>query len=358
VVSNFRVARLEESSVFNLYLQREEIWLDPPYQRAADIWPLEKKQLLIDSLLNGFDIPKFYFHDFFPGASPEDENHRFAIIDGKQRLSTIWSYIDGQFALGDSIELLNTPEVDVRGLTYSELELQHPRLKAAFDSRHLSVVTIQAQDPELIEEMFSRLNEAVPLSAAEKRNALRGPIPPAIRSLSVHPFFTRSVPFNNSRYRHFDAACKFLYLVEQGEVVDLKKVYLDDFVIRFRDGGLTAEASDLRASVEGILDRMTSVFTQHDPLLQQIGMMTLYFILYAGLEEASWGPDVSRSELAAFEQARLVNRRTAEADVREASYTLLEFDRYAQSPNDGVALDFRSRVLTTWLSERRNASGD
>ncbi len=345
----FRIARLEESSVFSLYLNRDAIWLDPPYQRMADIWPLEKKQLLIDSLLNGFDVPKFYFHDFYPGKSVDAKEVRFAIIDGKQRLGAIWDFIDGKYALSDDIELLNSPEIDVRGLTYGELGASFPKLKATLDSRQLVVVTILAEEVELIEEMFSRLNEAVPLSAAEKRNAFGGPIPAEIRSLVKHPFFVEDLPFPNTRYRHFDLACKFLYLVDEHEIVDLKKVRLDEFVKGFRNR-TAEEATTTAKKVAAILDNMASSFTETDQLLGQVGMTTLLFILYAGIEIETGPVAVPRSRLSAFEYARKKNREIAEDDVAKANYALLEFDRYSQSPNDELALRYRCKVLLDWLA--------
>jgi hypothetical protein len=347
----FRVSRLDDSSVFGLYLGRDEIWLDPPYQRMADIWPLEKKQLLIDSLLNGFDVPKFYFHDFYPGESVDGREVRFAIIDGKQRLSAIWDFIDGKLPLSKDIELLNQPGVDVRGLTYGELGAEFPRLKATLDARHLTVITIQTNDVELIEEMFSRLNEAVPLSAAEKRNAFRGPIPPIVRELSQHEFFAQCLPFSNSRYRYFDVACKFLYLAGQKRIVDLKKIRLDEFVIDFRDNHTDADAKKLESEVISTIARMAKVFVEHDPLLRQAGMVTLLFLLYAGIGQPTAGPDVTRSQLEAFDAARLKNRALAEEEETSANYELLEFDRYAQSPNDALALKFRYDVLTQWLAK-------
>jgi len=346
----FRVSRLQDSSVFSLYLTRDEIWLDPPYQRLADIWPLEKKQLLIDSLLNGFDIPKFYFHDFYPGKLIDNEEFRFAIIDGKQRLSAVWDFIDGKFPLSNDIELINQPDTNVRNLTYGELGAEFPRLKATLDSRNLTVVTIQTPELELIEEMFSRLNEAVPLNAAEKRNALRGPIPHVIRALSEHRFFKEALPFGNSRYRHFDIACKFLYLADEQKIVDLKKIRLDEFVIDFRDNRTKEEAETLGDQVVTLLDSMAQALVDRDPLLNQIGMVTLYFLLYAGIEAPEQSFELSRSLLVAFEQARLDNRAIAEQDVAKASYELLEFDRYAQSPNDAIALRFRHQVLCAWLA--------
>lgn len=350
---NYQIKRLDDATVFNLYLDRDELWLNPPYQRAADIWPREKKQLLIDSILNGFDIPKFYLHDFYPGKSINGKNYRYAIIDGKQRLDSLWGFIDGEFPLSADIELVNQPDLDVRGLTYSELGSEFPKIKSRFDSRALSVVTIQADDTELIEEMFSRLNEAVPLSAAEKRNALRGPIPPVIRRLAGHRFFKQRVPFSNSRYRHFDLICKFLLLSHRDAIVDLKKTYLDDFVITFRDKELKAEAKRLEKSVKGVLDRMADVFVDSDELLRPISMVTLDFLLYASIDSPTWTRKVSRSHLERFNDARRHNRIVAEEEVAKANYDLLEFDRLAQSPNDAVALEYRFRVLRRWLSRRK-----
>lgn len=352
---SYRIARKEDATVYNLFLEKDELWLDPPYQRAADIWPLWKKQLLIDSILNGFDIPKFYFHDLYPEISGTGNVYRYAIIDGKQRLDAIWGFIENQFALSEDIELVNQPEVDIRGLTYSELAEEHPRLKAKFDSRSLAVVTIQAKDTELIEEMFSRLNEAVPLSAAEKRNALRGPLPPIIRSIAEHRFFTKNLPFSNSRYRHYDLACKFLLIEHEGKIIDLKKGYLDDFVVHFRDHGLGDDAERVEKGVKTVLNRLAKQFVADDELLRQVGTVTLYFVLYADLENDGWSKDVSRTQLQKFNTARARNRSLAEGETAKANYELLEFDRLAQSPNDAVALGYRFRVLRDWLSRRKPA---
>ena len=45
------------------YLWRSAIQEKPPYQRESSVWSLEKQQLFIDSLLNGYDVPKIYLHD-------------------------------------------------------------------------------------------------------------------------------------------------------------------------------------------------------------------------------------------------------------------------------------------------------
>ena len=63
-MTDFRCSELGDSTVMMMFLEKDKIFLDPPYQRSGDIWNLYKKQLLIDSLINGFDIPKLYLHEY------------------------------------------------------------------------------------------------------------------------------------------------------------------------------------------------------------------------------------------------------------------------------------------------------
>ena len=49
--------------------------------------------------------------------------------------------------------------------------------------------SIETNENDLIEELFSRLNEAVPLNAPEKRNAFGGVVAKSIRDLAKHSFF-------------------------------------------------------------------------------------------------------------------------------------------------------------------------
>lgn len=345
----FRLANLQQSSILSLYSQREYIQLDPAYQRLGDIWTLEKKQLLIDSILNGFDMPKIYFHEFNPPKSIEGSFYHYAIIDGKQRLGAIWDFIDGGFALADDFEFLHDRDTDMRGLSYNELANKYPLMKALFDAVSLPVISIQTNEIELIEEMFSRLNEAVPLNAAEKRNAFGGPMPTAIRQLARTRFFADNLPFPNSRYRHYDLAAKFLYLDFSDELVDLKKVRLDQFVKDFRAKG-QEEVQSLLQNSTSVTNKMSNLFVSNDPLLRSVGTDVLYYWLFRTAINEEWSERLSRQSFLYFEDTRDENRRLAEEDLSQANYELIEYDRLAQSPNDGVALRFRFEVLYKLMS--------
>jgi hypothetical protein len=352
-MSDFRLGTVPSSSVLNVYSLRDQIWFDPPYQRMSDVWTPDKRQILIDSILNGYDIPKLYFHEFYPTKTIAGKKYKYAIVDGKQRLISICSFIEGSFALADDMDFIADPAIKPGNLTYAELAREYPMLKTRFDGFVLPIVTILTDDIELIEDMFSRLNEAVPLNAAEKRNALGGPIPPEIRSLAKNRFFIKKLPFSNARYRHFELATKFLYITEKKQLPDTKKVYLDEFVRFYREKRDNAGARRLAKKTRAVLEKITAVFVDNDNLLRSLGTVVLYYYLFLDAMASHWELQINRSDFEKFERIRKTNHDIAEANVEKANYQLLEYDRLMQSPNDSLALRYRYAVLRQYVGPKK-----
>jgi hypothetical protein len=343
-MSSFGLTTLRNNSVWALYRLRGKLDINPDYQRESDIWNSDKKQLLVDTILNRFDVPKIYLHKFPTPIEKNNITYEYAVIDGKQRLTTLWGFIDNQFSLSDDFDYLGDPSVTAKGMKYADLAKSYPEIKQDFDAFSLDVVVIETDDIEIIEDLFSRLNEAVPLNAAEKRNALPGAFPRAIRKLAQHALFSSKLPFSNTRYRHYDLIAKMLMSEYRDAVVDTKKAYLDRF---FRD---TAKIKQVDADVviqrlERHLDAMAQVFVVNDSLLQSVGMVMLYYHLFRIGIPNGLHTLIDRAKLLAFNKQRAENKELAQADIAKASYDLIEFDRFSQSPNDGIAMRFRLRVV-------------
>lgn len=349
-MSEFSVFNLPQGAIQYLYSLRDTIWLDPPYQRVGDIWTRDKKQLLVDSVINGFDIPKLYFHELMTPRKINGVIQRYAIIDGKQRLGALWGFMDGTFALSDNFEYLHDPEIEASGLSYQSLGQKYPHLKSRFDATSLAVVAVRTDDIELIEDMFSRLNEAVPLNAPEKRNAFGGPLPSTIRELSGHQLFATRLPFTDRRFRHRDLATKFLMVESEDEIVDTKKGYLDDFVKQWADEKRTKlEAHALKEKVEVHLDRMSRVFREQDELLRSVGMCMIIYHYFRFMKKIKKIGLINRNHFVDFENARYDNRQIAEVNWAQADYKLLEFDKYVQTPNDAYATMIRLSILVEYM---------
>ena len=355
-MTTFTLGNYPKSSILLVYAERDKINISPDYQRIGGVWSINKRQLLIDSLINGFDVPKFYFHKV--SGQTARNRYQYAIVDGQQRLHAIWDFIDDELPIAKDFSFLADESVDMVGLKYSEIARRYPLIKARFDATLLDIVTIETDDMEAIEDLFSRLNEAVPLNAPEKRNALGGPLPAEIANLSRHSFFTKHVPFPNGRYRHRDLATKFLFVEHVGGLTNTKKADLDSFVRNFKKRreagdprGALLEVDSLFSRADSTLSLMGSVFLDRDPLLRQVGMITLYYHLFRGFR-AKRETDIDRDMLQKFEELRMANRKVAE-DTDEADSQvdadLLEFDTHSQTPNDAYALRIRLDILLRLL---------
>lgn len=145
---------------------KSRINVDAEFQRGT-VWTRPQQALLIDSILRGFDIPKLYFRKL-----PDGRPHLFDVIDGKQRLMAIWSFLNDELPLrraGDPFDGLG----DVAGKTWSQLPAE---AKDRLQFASLTVSKLEDASEEQVRELFLRLQEGEPLRASEKRNAIKGPV--------------------------------------------------------------------------------------------------------------------------------------------------------------------------------------
>jgi len=339
---------IDHSTVFSVYSEKDEIKIDPDYQRNGDVWTLEKKQLLIDSIINRYDIPKIYFHKY-EKADARASGFNYAVIDGRQRLEAIWQFIDGEFALKDDFVYLRDTDVQIGGLTYNDLSSKYPKIKNKFDSTSLPIVAIETDDLELIEEMFSRLNEASPLNAAEKRNAYGGYMVAAINKLSGRKFFKDKVKFSNKRYQYKEVAVRILFLQncleKENRLYDTKKVYLDKFVKDYKKSD-KAYVDKILSACNSILLSLEKIFIDQDPLLASQSAVPIYYLAYQNLLQKNPKFNFTREKLVKFNSDRIKNRIVASEDITNADFELLEFDRMSQQgTNDASSIRDRVAIL-------------
>ena len=372
-----------EVPITELFALREQIDLDPPYQRQGDVWRLAERRLLIDSILNRFDIPKIYFHRFSePRPNDDAEPLVAAVIDGKQRLQAIWQFMDGRLRLDRDFVLLEDESVDAARMSFAEMTHEYPQLRAEMLATTLTVVDVWTEDEELLEDMFTRLNTAATLNAAEKRNALGGAMPPILRQLARHDFFTSRVNFDTTRYADRDMAAKFVAISSSGSFASTKKNDLDSLVLSYRPRRRFSTASarrsslqawrsekrsaergarELRRTVSEVLDRMAAYFGKEDTLLTRKGDVLLFYHLFRLLGDRQPPRGFTRSRIASFfediagvrtKQARLAEGGRGTLSRREQ--LLAEFLRHSQSLNDGYAQLSRYQVMATDFEGEHN----
>ncbi len=353
-MDTIKIYPMQHSTILRLNSEKEVINTSPDYQRMGDIWTTENKQLLIDSILNDYDIPKLYLHLLTPKQKKESGlEYDYAIIDGRQRLEAIWSFIEGELRLADDFDYLVDKTVKAGGFTYSDLAKKYPKLKIRFDSFILPIIIVETEDLDLIEDMFSRLNEAVPLNAAEKRNAIGGQMAETIRRVSSHKFFQKHVKFSNNRYQYREVTAKVLYLeyslLTHKKITDTKKPFLDHMVRVYKENQ-ELKANELEKTAIGIFDLMSSVFALKDPLLSSQSPITVYYLLFKDTQQEKSLTKISRPKLLSFIKILQDNRIQAEKDITQANFDYLEYDRMSQQgTNDAASIKERVRILKEYI---------
>src|SRR5580698_5625589 len=81
---------ISEKRAIDKIFRRRDRYDIPDWQRG-EVWNREKKQRLIDSILRGWKVPKFYF--------VEVSTENYLVEDGQQRLTAIWEFFSNDLPL-------------------------------------------------------------------------------------------------------------------------------------------------------------------------------------------------------------------------------------------------------------------
>lgn len=154
--TNTRVFSIND---FLSWYDKGELDLSPKYQRKSYLWTLSTKSYFIDTLLRGMPIPPVYIRSITDVAARKTTRE---VIDGQQRLSTIFAFLNDEFTLSESIK-------DFGGKKYSDLGVEE---KSDFLEKELAVEMVLTNNESEIADIFVRINSSnYPLNAQELRNA-------------------------------------------------------------------------------------------------------------------------------------------------------------------------------------------
>lgn len=121
-----------------------------PYFQRGYVWDKTKASRLIESIILGVPIPVIY--------TAEEQDGTQIVIDGQQRLKSIFGFIDGKFPKNEKDFTLSGLKMlpDYNGYTFKELEKSE---KNIINNYNLSLITItKDSDKDIRFEIFKRLN--------------------------------------------------------------------------------------------------------------------------------------------------------------------------------------------------------
>lgn len=230
---------LSEKRAIDKIFRRRDRYDIPDWQRS-EVWNRAKKQRLIDSILRGWKLPKFYFI--------EQVGEDYLVEDGQQRLNAIWEFFSNELPLSTE------SSAQFKGRYYRDL----PRpIADGFDDFEIDYDVISGATDAELKEFFQRLQEGMPLTSSEKLNAVPSKLTDFCRSVAHHSFFTKTVAIPNTRYAHFDILTKVAAIEIEGLDAGLR---LDDIRDVFEAQSTFAPTSAIGKRIKSALDFLHNAF--------------------------------------------------------------------------------------------------
>ncbi len=347
----FTIRNFETKTLSWWHNQKEKLDFNPPYQRKGKLWSTKDKTFLIDSILNGFDLPKIYIADFtFVESKLNKSKKPYAIIDGKQRFEAIFDFFEGKIALDPDFNYYKNKNINIGGMSYQDLKTNYPEIASEFENYNLSVISIITDEDSKINELFVRLNKSKALTGAELRNAMEGIVPNLIREITEHGFFREKIKFTTNRGQDNNTAAKLLLTEFRGKLVDTKKVQLDRFV----NEAVDAESDNFESAalkVKSILDNMYTSFLDKDNLLKSSGLIPVYYMLFKEFSNST----TLRTFLYTFDiERKKAIKLSKEGSTVDVDY--LKFENFTKSMNDQGSLKGCYDILEKKLKENLNSN--
>jgi len=158
----------------------DAIDLDPKFQRRLR-WDQKRQSRLIESFLMNVPVPPIFLN--------EDDYGKFSVIDGKQRLNAISTFLNNNLEL-QGLEVFS----DINGSRFSDLPT---KLRNIIRTRPTvrAVIILRQSDSDIKNEVFHRLNTGgARLNPQEIRNnAYHGKLNNMIMHLSESKEFHRAL---------------------------------------------------------------------------------------------------------------------------------------------------------------------
>lgn len=253
---SWKVERLEK-----MY-KTKKLNFDLVIQRKDNIWDGKRKSTLIQSVMSGYPIPNVF-------ATKEDNTLNF--LDGKQRLSSIFDYMEDGYPLHPKTKPVNG--VEVVGLRFSELPED---LQKNIREYEIDVVRIEEISQNEMEELFYRLNNGMPLRQIETTRAILGSKTlKFVESIANMNFFAQkaNIPSGaRKRYVDQELVLQILAMIHNSDT-GFSGRELQVFVENLREIEIQ---ESLRAKMENACHYLNEAFPKKEKFLKKLHVPMLF----------------------------------------------------------------------------------
>ena len=274
----------------SMHDSKETLNFDHPIQRQSAQWTNLQQSLLVHSILANYPVPAVYVEKT-DSAETDDKGkaiYKYSVLDGKQRMTTVFSFINGEYALNEE-----TPAAEIEGETYTlagrtfeelDEDVRQELLRFKF-----SIFAFEDATDDEIEEIFFRLNNSTPLSKPQKARPLMGTENARfINQILTGSFFTEKCNFSKLQLRKSDDMCTLLQsmmlLDHKYNNYEYASISADE-VMKYSaaiKGNYSEEQKDLLLE---IIDYLDDAFDEKEKLLKKINVPMVVIMADIAIKE-------------------------------------------------------------------------
>lgn len=291
----------------SMYDEKETLSFNHPIQRQSAQWDNEQQSLLIHSMLANFPVPAVYVHktESIEVDAKGKHSYTYSVLDGKQRMTTVFSFINGEYALSEDI-----PDVEIEDVTYEiagkyfedlDEDVQQEILRFRFNIQAFEDVT-----DEMIEDIFFRLNNSTPLTKSQKARPLMGVENSIfINDILAGRFFTEKCTFSKMQLKRSDDMCTLLQgmmlLDNKYRDYDFSSISADE-VMNYSQYIKNNYPDECKDRLKRIIGFLNNVFYMKDKNLKKVNIPILFLIADKALAESITGTNFRRWYNSFFEE--------------------------------------------------------
>ena len=231
----------------------------PSFQRGY-VWDKSRASRLVESILLNVPLPLIY--------TAEEIDQTEVVIDGQQRLLSIFGFIEGKFPKDDYPFRLSGLKLmkELNGKTF--IDLDEPERRALHKYMFQVIRISNESHADVKFEIFERLNSgSVTLNAQELRNCVyRGSFNTVLRQLADTPDFRKLIGGSgvSNRMQDVELVLRFLAFYERTylKYSPGMKSFLNSFMDEYRNLG-EGKASDFGDAFRKSCSLSYSVFGSH-----------------------------------------------------------------------------------------------
>lgn len=272
------------ANIEKMHDEKKVLSFDHPIQRKSEQWSDTQKSLLIHSMLANYPVPNIYV--LREDSQELDEKNKpvfnYFVMDGKQRLTSVLSYIWGEFPLDENIPAITIEDVEyqIAGKYFCDLDepVQYEIKRYKFD-----IIAFEECSNREIEEIFFRLNNSTPLTKSQVAKAKVGvEIAELINGLLTSKFFTVSCNFSKAQLKASDdqkVLIQSMMLLDTNNVPDFElKDFSENSILEYSES-IRENYSDKQSNIlKSAIQYLTDAFPEKNKQLRKISIPTLVYM--------------------------------------------------------------------------------